>query len=275
MIINLLRNWQVKPNSAFHFILLIIISSLFSGCTAYYATVPITQDEGIKPWAAPTDLEANEKRLVRLSARSLWTDSNIEVTSSDKVRIVANGRWSDTTKNDGPDGGSWGSDGNFGFPWYSLIGKIGPQGKPFVIGSYCSFEVNRNGNLFFVMNDDVGCYDNNKGYMDITIEKFKHSEDVIKMKKYTNIQSTTTPWGVIPVVSYRYEAQTRKGEISVDITGKGIEVRKWIIENIGEICFSHNIVLEAGKEPTQGGRYQILKESVENGILTIEFRALY
>jgi len=92
---------------------------------------------------------------------------------------------------------------------------------------------------------------------------------------YTDTRSTTTPWGTIPVVAYDFDARTGMGKLSVDIAGKGIEVRSWVIENIGEICSSHNIVLEAGREPIKGGRYEILRESVVDGILTIDFKALY
>jgi len=93
--------------------------------------------------------------------------------------------------------------------------------------------------------------------------------------RYDNTQQAKAPLGSIPVVSYTFDAKSRMGKLSVDITGKGIEVRSWIVENIGEICSSHNVVLEAGKEPVKGGRYEILKESVTDGILTIEFKALY
>jgi hypothetical protein len=93
--------------------------------------------------------------------------------------------------------------------------------------------------------------------------------------KYIHTQSTTTPYGSIPVVSYTFDAASGMGELSVDITGRGIEVRDWIIKNVGKICSNQNIRLEAGKEPTTGGRYQILKESVKDNILTIEFKALY
>ena len=83
------------------------------------------------------------------------------------------------------------------------------------------------------------------------------------------------PWGPIQVVSYTYDEQTQKGQLSVDISERGFEIRRWIIKNIGEICSNQNIALEAGKEPTKGGYYKILKESVKDGILTIEFKALY
>ena len=78
-----------------------------------------------------------------------------------------------------------------------------------------------------------------------------------------------------PVTSYHYEASSGKGSISVDISGKGIEVRRWIVKNIGQICSDKNMTLVAGKETGQGGHYRVLTESVKDNILTIEFEAAY
>jgi len=83
--------------------------------------------------------------------------------------------------------------------------------------------------------------------------------------------------GSNPVVSYAFDAKSNKGVLSVDIAGKGIETRNWVIKNIGQICSTKNIAIEAGKEKTleTGGHYIILNERVEDGILTIEFEALW
>lgn len=78
-----------------------------------------------------------------------------------------------------------------------------------------------------------------------------------------------------PVNSYHYDASSGKGTISVNISGKGIEVRRWIVKNIGQICSDKNMTLIAGKETGQGGHYRVLSESVKDNILTIEFEAAY
>jgi hypothetical protein len=77
----------------------------------------------------------------------------------------------------------------------------------------------------------------------------------------------------LKVVSYKYDDKTQRGSLSVDITGRGIEVREWVLKNIGEICSSKELLLEAGQEPRRGGHYRVLNESVKDGILTIEFTA--
>lgn len=78
------------------------------------------------------------------------------------------------------------------------------------------------------------------------------------------------------IVDYDFNASTRNGFISVDVSKTGIGIREQVIKKIGHICSSSNISLAAGEEDlTEGGRYQILSEKVENNILTITFRAVY
>ncbi|HOO78002.1 MAG TPA: hypothetical protein PLZ73_08950 [bacterium] len=78
-----------------------------------------------------------------------------------------------------------------------------------------------------------------------------------------------------PIVDYKHDINTGKGTISVDLMGKGILARHWVVKNIGVICSSKYIALEAGEEQTKGGRYHVLSEHFEDGILTVEFQTLY
>jgi len=89
------------------------------------------------------------------------------------------------------------------------------------------------------------------------------------------LYSTVPVYSTAPVVSYNFDTNTNKGILKVDINNKGMEVRHSVVEHISDICSSHNVTLEAGKAPPVGARYEILNESVDNGIFTIEFRALY
>jgi hypothetical protein len=77
------------------------------------------------------------------------------------------------------------------------------------------------------------------------------------------------------VLSYKYDDKTAKGLFSVDMKGKGMETRDWVVKNIGRIASSKELLLEAGNEPTAGGRYRVLNESLANEILTIEFEVLH
>lgn len=78
-----------------------------------------------------------------------------------------------------------------------------------------------------------------------------------------------------PIKAYQYDSKTRNGTVTVDIGDKGFQARLWVVKNIGAICSSKNISLEAGSEVFQGAKYQVLNESIENGQLTITFEAIY
>ncbi|MEI8243544.1 MAG: LamG-like jellyroll fold domain-containing protein [bacterium] len=75
--------------------------------------------------------------------------------------------------------------------------------------------------------------------------------------------------------SYAYDSKTAKGTLSVDIADGGLETRDWVIKNIGKIASSKELLLEAGKEPTAGGLYKVLNETLKDGILTVEFEVLH
>lgn len=86
---------------------------------------------------------------------------------------------------------------------------------------------------------------------------------------------TASAYEDLPIVSYQFDSARKRGTITIDIQGQGIEARHWAVENIGEICSDKNITMIAGQESHTGGAYQVLNESVKDGLLTIEFSALY
>jgi hypothetical protein len=96
--------------------------------------------------------------------------------------------------------------------------------------------------------------------------------EIHSFSESTAVSSNAQPF---KVVSYQYDAGTQKGIISVDIAGGGIEARDWVVKNIGKICSSKDLLMEAGQESSVGGKYRVLNESVKNDILTIEFTAGY
>ena len=77
----------------------------------------------------------------------------------------------------------------------------------------------------------------------------------------------------LKVVSYQYDSRTDKGSLSVNISDYGLEARDWVIKNIGKICSSKEVLLEAGPEKSTGGHYRVLNESLKDGVLTIDFTA--
>jgi len=77
----------------------------------------------------------------------------------------------------------------------------------------------------------------------------------------------------LKVVSYQYDSRTDKGSLSVNISDYGLDARDWVIKNIGKICSSKEVLLEAGQEKSTGGHYRVLNESLKDGVLTIDFSA--
>jgi hypothetical protein len=112
-----------------------------------------------------------------------------------------------------------------------------------------------------------------------------NSEPVASVSHLTNavestpesqaLRPTQPTLATIKVINYQYDNVTRKGTLSVDVSDYGLEARNWVLQNIGKICSSKNLLLEAGKETDTGGKYRVLNESMKNGILTIEFTAGY
>lgn len=78
-----------------------------------------------------------------------------------------------------------------------------------------------------------------------------------------------------PIRAYQFDAMTRRGSVTVDIGNKGFQARMWVIKNIGMICSSKNVAMEAGKESFSGAKYTILNESIQSGLLTVDFEATY
>jgi len=78
-----------------------------------------------------------------------------------------------------------------------------------------------------------------------------------------------------PITSYQFDAKTRRGSVVVDIGDKGFQARLWVIKNIGMVCSSKNIAMEAGRESFSGAKYTVLDESFQSGLLKIDFEATY
>ena len=78
-----------------------------------------------------------------------------------------------------------------------------------------------------------------------------------------------------PIRAYQFDSMTKRGSVAVDIGDKGFQARLWVVKNIGMICSSKNIAMEAGKESFSGAKYTILDESIQSGLLTITFEATY
>jgi hypothetical protein len=96
-----------------------------------------------------------------------------------------------------------------------------------------------------------------------------------ELRSFSETSATSSNAQPFKVVSYQYDAKTRRGVISVDMAGRSIEARDWVVKNIGKICSSKELLMEAGQENGVGGHYRVLNETVKDGVLTIEFTAGY
>lgn len=131
----------------------------------------------------------------------------------------------------------------------------------------------------------VGIFKNYTTAKSDIIENYSHAIlSQMEMKKLLPVRKHRVPPTIaenstqekMDIVDYDFNASTRNGFISVDVSKTGIGIREQVIKKIGHICSSSNISLAAGEEDlTEGGRYQILTEKVENNVLTITFRAVY
>jgi hypothetical protein len=219
---------------------------------------------------AVSDLPPGEEVTSRVLAKAEeWRNSGLIVTAGNKYRIQAEGRWfiGGFYGWTGPDGVgcynalSW--DNNMkivqGYSHSALVAKIGEQGQPFAVLNSYELTPASDGILFFRINDGPGWCGDNDGYMTV---------------KIALVNSRSERMNTV-AASYQYDARTQKGSLSVDISGHGIEAREWVVKNIGKICSSKEVLLEAGQENSTGGRYRVLNESLKDGILTIEFTAGY
>ena len=177
-------------------------------------------------------LSRNESRAIKVLATAPWRDSGILVSKGGKYKITASGRWRTyaTCGYTGPDGiGTYNVfcwDLGFGrvipgYPHTALIAKIhsdNNDGTPFGIGNFIEFEADRDGILYFRVNEeDKWLGDGNEGEMNVMVTKLQEATNKITLTKYsdTNVQPSSpnfihaqSNWALIIGISkYRYSGQ--------------------------------------------------------------------
>ena len=75
---------------------------------------------------------------------------------------------------------------------------------------------------------------------------------------------------------WRYDSDTQRGMVRLWVSEwmTPEEAKRWARENIEAIVKEKNVALEAGEAPPEGAVYRSLGESLENGVLTVEFEAV-
>ena len=114
----------------------------------------------------------------RLAANASWADSGFYVEAGQEVTVTAYGQAvTAPIKVFGP-GSASGPDGQFNIcpnfdgappcamenaPYGALVGKIGADGTPFLIGSNSTFSAETSGDLYLAVNDLLPFYNDNYG----------------------------------------------------------------------------------------------------------------
>jgi len=80
-------------------------------------------------------------------------------------------------------------------------------------------------------------------------------------------------------MSHSYDAATRTGTLKVNVGKQGdanyAGAYKWALDNIGVICSSKEVAVEAGQPLAEGAMYEILSEKTDDdGTLEIKFRVV-
>jgi hypothetical protein len=141
----------------------------------YYPYVEGERDWSRSPIAYP--YLASRGMLFDVHADQIWQDTGVQATPGDQLTIIqVNGEWTyweagperfDANGNvkEGPQEGSKLPSASLG----SLIGRIGEDGDPFLVGRWRTFTAPAEGALYLAMND--GDYDDNAGYITVMIER--------------------------------------------------------------------------------------------------------
>jgi hypothetical protein len=122
----------------------------------------------------------------RLEADAGWVDSGFDVQAGEEVTITAYGQSITAPQNFFGAGPVGGPDGQAvicpdfagappcamdGAPYGALVGKIGEDGEPFLIGSNYTFTATTSGDLYLAVNDLLPYYDDNSGNYMVFIDQ--------------------------------------------------------------------------------------------------------
>jgi hypothetical protein len=206
----------------------------------------------------------------KVEAIKPWQNTGVFLENGQVVSIVASGKWSPW-----PEIGAWsGPEGNItwnvevpGIPGGALMAKLGYDGKPFKIGAVQTFRAQDYGMLYLAINDPFNYLFNNQGEVEANI--------YVDGGAQSGAAGNANNAGKIKVVSYSYNDKTREGSLSARAESDQFKLRSWMLNKIGEIASSKNVAIKAGEEPLNGGSYEVLDESMTDGVMTINFRAAW
>ena len=163
-------------NSYFLYFTSIFIVIILFGCAAPSSNLACTSGSLVTIPSKPDDWHSE-----------IFTPTNIEVKKGDILSFTASGTWNLGLGPVGSDGkDDWcectisePSGEGFRGPVGALIGRIGNQGSPFLIGAQNIVTADADGILYLGSNENMGpcnnvdrgsCYEDNRGTMNVCIE---------------------------------------------------------------------------------------------------------
>lgn len=161
---------------------LAISSGAFAQRTIDPRTIERAASQVQEPQIASQPKQSPITTTAVLSANALWAPAGVDLRTGDQLQIIAQGRWAainprqlatNAVSFTGPDGypqtagikGLLLESANRG----ALIGRIGENGTPFLIGASFQGAAQNNGALFVAMNEVPGQFEDNTGRVSISI----------------------------------------------------------------------------------------------------------
>lgn len=164
----------MKPTS-YILMALACVGALLAGCTPAYQYDPM-------PAIA---LDSGQSRSVVVEAQGGWRDTGIQISAGEDYRVNASGIWSAGELCGTADASGMAEERllcqksiftqSFPVPQgkiMALVGRIGPNGKPFVIGGTAGFVADGDGMLFLRSNDPPGLSTDNTGRIEVSIQLY-------------------------------------------------------------------------------------------------------
>ena len=151
-------------------------------CLALSACVPARQYEQL----AVSQLDTGQSLSLTIHSQGAWRDTGVQVRAGEVYRVYTQGTWSA-----GPFCGPTGAEGlavehlmcmkaifalNFPVPEGrigALVGRIGENGKAFVVGGTQGFIAEADGTLFLRMNDPDDFIWDNVGEIEVAVQRFQ------------------------------------------------------------------------------------------------------
>ncbi|MBL4614625.1 MAG: hypothetical protein JKY27_07115, partial [Magnetovibrio sp.] len=153
-----------------------------------------------------TTLELGQSRSVEVLGIGRWRDTGIEMRRDEVYRVATRGTWAA-----GPFCGDVDASGlptehllcmkaifaqAFPIPQakiMALVGKIGPDGTPFVIGATIGFIADRDGTLYLRSNDPNDFLWDNTGQINVAVQRYGEGVGTVSFDATANSTTTAAP----------------------------------------------------------------------------------